>query len=814
MKRRFGLASILFYAATALVIITSAVSFISSLSWIDKPFPGFLIFKYPYGGSFSSKAWPSMKAGLKFMDRIVAADDQPIREGADVLAVVKEKKLGSQIHYTLERSGQIRKVAIPITQFSLIDWALIFLIPFVGGLLLFALGFIVFLLKPYTSTSWVFFLFCLFSSLYMITGFDIQATYIFYYLHTLVIPFIPATLVHLGLIFPLRKVSLFRYPSFEYLIYLPAFILALAYQLYFFTFLRFDPAPIWVPDIPHIVAVSRIFTLSSVPAMIALASHSVLRASSNIIKQRAKMILLGVTFAFLPTGLIMLLVLFFKINFPWNFLVFFVLIFPGAIAYSIVKHNLFDFDTIIRQSFGYVLVTGGISGIYALLLYIFNVAFGRFDIAESPVFPLLFILAVVFLFNPMRNQAQKLIDRIFFRLEYDYHEIIRKISETMRALLNLEQIGKCIMDTALGEMFISSGRILLFNPEKQMYECLIGVAREKDPAKEGVTISHAAIDEPMPADDPLVKKIAERKREVTLYDIQEDPLFDRVKESCISSFQSLGASLIVPLIYEGNLTGLISLGEKKSGKYYCREDINVLKTLANQGAVAIENAKLAEQMKNEEKVRGNLARYLSPQIVDQIIRNNVQVNLGGDKKVVTVLFSDIRSFTRISETLPPDQLVQLLNEYFTEMAKIIFQNQGSLDKYIGDAIVAVFGSLISINNPARTATQAAVQMMKSLSIVNQRWTAQYGFPINIGIGVNTGEVFLGNIGSPERMEFTVIGDTVNIASRLSGAARPGQILITKETLAHLGSDIPHQALPPIEVKGKTGKLDIFEVVYS
>jgi adenylate cyclase len=219
-------------------------------------------------------------------------------------------------------------------------------------------------------------------------------------------------------------------------------------------------------------------------------------------------------------------------------------------------------------------------------------------------------------------------------------------------------------------------------------------------------------------------------------------------------------------------------------------------------------------MKSEELVRANLARYLSPQIVDQVIKKDVQVNLGGDKKVVTVLFSDIRHFTQIAETLPPDQMVRLLNEYFTEMARIIFENQGSLDKYIGDAIVAVFGSLIALENPARTAVQAAMQMMKALATANERWTAQYGFAINIGIGINTGEVFLGNIGSPERMEFTVIGDTVNIASRFSGVARPGQILVTRETLKCLESDINYRELPPAEVKGKTGKLEVFEMIYS
>ena len=428
---------------------------------------------------------------------------------------------------------------------------------------------------------------------------------------------------------------------------------------------------------------------------------------------------------------------------------------------------------------------------------IFNYVFGSFELTESRIFTLLFILAVVFFFNPVRDRVQKFIDRVFYRLEYDYQETVGKISEALRSLLSLDEIEKRIMENSAGIMFIESGSVLLLNSKEQVYEAL----------------NHPSSTLKIPADDPLIQKISFRKKEVTLYDIQEDPFYVNVREPCRRVFKFLEAVLIVPMIYEENLIGLISLGEKKSGKFYRREDIKLLKILANQGAVAVKNAKLADQMKSEETVRANLARYLSPQIVDQVIKKDVQVNLGGDKKVVTVLFSDIRDFTRISETLPPDQLVQMLNEYFTEMAGIIFENQGSLDKYIGDAIVAVFGSLIALENPARAAVQAAIQMMKRLETANERWTAQYGFPINIGIGINTGEVFLGNIGSPERMEFTVIGDTVNIASRFSGVAAPGQILITKEALQHLGTDIQYEKLPPIEVKGKSGKLEVFSIPY-
>lgn len=371
----------------------------------------------------------------------------------------------------------------------------------------------------------------------------------------------------------------------------------------------------------------------------------------------------------------------------------------------------------------------------------------------------------------------------------------------MRSLLNLDQIKKRIIDLASGVMFIDSVSIMLLNPEQKIYEGFSG----------GNASSLSTFK--FPENNPLFHKMADEKKEVTVYDIQEDPSFDKDREAYKKVFDQLGATLIVPLIYEDRLTGLISLGNKKTGNFYRREDINLLKTMANQGAVAIENSRLADQMKSEEAVRTNLARYLSPQIVDQVIKKKVEVNLGGDRRVVTVLFSDIRNFTRISESLPPDKLVQLLNEYFTEMAKIIFENQGSLDKYIGDAIVAVFGSLIPLENSSEIAVQAAIEMMKRISSLKEKWVNQYGVEMGMGIGINTGEVFLGNVGSPERMEFTVLGDNVNIASRFSGAAREGQIFITKETLANLGPDIKYVELPPIEVKGKAVKLEVFKILY-
>jgi adenylate cyclase len=482
----------------------------------------------------------------------------------------------------------------------------------------------------------------------------------------------------------------------------------------------------------------------------------------------------------------------------------FVFFFPAAIAYSIVRHNLFDADALIKRSIGYAVVTIVLVGTYSLTSLGLNFFFGHYRIAQSRAFPILFTLAFILIFNPLRNHVQAAVDRIFFRKEYDAKQIVDQIGSAMTSLMDLPQILNRLIRTFSQDMFINNSAVLLLDPDTSFYQVRLSGGDNQ----EGIGKVSFGRQEALP------QIIEKEKKEITKYDVLEDPKYRELCLDCSQNFSTLCASLIVPMVLRDEVIGFLSLGEKKSGKYYNREDIDLLKTLAGQSAVAIENARLADQMKNEEAVRANLARYLSPQIVDQIIKNNVQVNLGGDRKEVTVLFSDIRNFTSISESLSPEQLVAFLNDYFTEMARIIFDHQGSLDKYIGDAIVAVFGSLIPLENSAEAAVQASVEMMRGMVQLNEKWRSQYGFTMEMGIGINTGDVFLGNIGSPERMEFTVIGDTVNTASRFSGLARGRQILVTRTTRDLLGNQRPVIPLPSTRVKGKATEVEVFEIIYE
>jgi len=795
---------LVFFLTIAAVLTATVLSTASAVKWINRPFSGFLLNSRMYLGNTGQYHWTGAVAGLKFPDRILSANGRPIRSMKDLNEVVGNAKIGEAITYTVLRNGREVQVVVPTMAFSLLDYLFIVQSFLVIGFVYLLLAVVVFLLKPGTSVSWAYFWVGTVLSVYSITNFENMATHgILGKTYLLSNAFLFAPAVHLSMLFPEEKRFVRKWPWLKYVPYFLAVVLAG-----------------WFASTYPSLKFSRLFQLSNILALLGAltflvsAMHSYFRSSSVIARQRAKVVLLGAALAFpLPAMFVVAGGVFGNrlgsLVLLHNYMMFPVLIFPMSIAYAISRHNLFDVDVFIKRTVGYAIMTAVVGAGY------FGLQVGLESLVLTPVFgeaahkitPALFAFLVVFLFNPLNRRIQNAVDRMFFRKKFDYKATVTAVSDALSSVLNLDEIVRKIVQTVRSDMFIDRSGLVLAGaqggslPAYFVGDDLSGVSEE-------------ILSDALPASDPLVELVRKKKKLITKYDVAEDPHFADVRETCGRRFEELGASLAVPLVYQGEVKAVLAVGHKKSGHFFTSEDIELLQTLASHGAVAIESANLAEQMKKEEAVRTNLSRYLSPQIVDRIVQNNVQVNLGGDRKVVTVLFSDIRNFTTITESRPPDQLIQILNEYFTSMAETIFEQQGSLDKYIGDAIVAVFGSLIPLENPARKAVAAAVAMMNRLPDLNRRWEERFGFSMNIGIGVNTGEVFLGNIGSPERMEFTVIGDAVNVASRFSGLAKPGQILVTKETLAHLGADFMVREHPPAEVKGKSGKLEVFEIVYT
>jgi adenylate cyclase len=214
------------------------------------------------------------------------------------------------------------------------------------------------------------------------------------------------------------------------------------------------------------------------------------------------------------------------------------------------------------------------------------------------------------------------------------------------------------------------------------------------------------------------------------------------------------------------------------------------------------------------RTRGTLERYVSPQLVGYVMDHIGQFDFRGEKKKLTIMFTDVRSFTTLTEKSDPIALLAQLNEYLEAMTDIIFRYDGIVDKFIGDGIMAHWGAFTPDRPNAQLAARAALDMMTTLADLNNRWRAAGKPPLDIGVGLNTAEVIFGNVGTGKKVDFTAIGDGVNLASRLEGANKEYKthIIISDTTRDELGASADVRPLGSIVVKGKTVGVEIFELL--
>jgi len=271
----------------------------------------------------------------------------------------------------------------------------------------------------------------------------------------------------------------------------------------------------------------------------------------------------------------------------------------------------------------------------------------------------------------------------------------------------------------------------------------------------------------------------------------------------------------VPLIHRDNAIGVITLDSRMPG-FYDEDDARVATIFANQAAIAIENAQLYAKVKEEEKIRDRLQRFFSPNVVGRIMADEKTVSLGGENRTATILFSDIRGYTSLTERLHALTSVEILNDFLSSMSDEVFKQEGTLDKYIGDCVMAIFGAPVTHEDDALRAIKAALGMKQRVGQLKDQWHDKLDVSMRelfeIGIGIHTGEVIAGNIGSITRMEYTVVGTAVNLASRLESVAKPGQIIISRSTYACTREFIETRKLPPVELKNISRPVEIYEVL--
>jgi adenylate cyclase len=281
---------------------------------------------------------------------------------------------------------------------------------------------------------------------------------------------------------------------------------------------------------------------------------------------------------------------------------------------------------------------------------------------------------------------------------------------------------------------------------------------------------------PRPVPRGIAHGVAERQVALLTNDAANDVRI--AGESVLQ--QAVRSAMAAPLVGDTrSVLGVIYVDHLRDGVGFTDDDLALLVAFAGIAAAAVERELSEEALQQATRVRENFERYFTPQLAERIAATTTRMQPGGTRQRVVVLFSDIRGFTAIAESLPPTQMANQLNEYFGAMVDVVFQHGGALDKFIGDALMAYWGAPEQREDDAERAVAAALDMQGALHQLNTRWRAAGRPELHVGIGIHQGDAFVGNIGSPRRLEFTLIGDTVNVASRLCGLALADELLVSE-----------------------------------
>ncbi len=391
------------------------------------------------------------------------------------------------------------------------------------------------------------------------------------------------------------------------------------------------------------------------------------------------------------------------------------------------------------------------------------------------------------------------------RRKADVLSLIYEMSKTLGSVFDIEQIFDKATDIIL-RVTPADRVVALLRDDKAKDGDEIGLRpvamRLRDdysaPLYKGMTIGRT------------ITRLVMRDRVALLsQDAAADAQFSKVDSIVL---QGVRSTMCAPLVAESAVHGAIYADRLDPFAVFTRDDLELLSAIASQAAIAVENVRSHRRLAQEEVARANYSRFMPPYVVQQMLEHPESFALGGANQTVTVLFADVRGFTSLAENSPPEQVVQLLNHYFSEVSEIIFAHRGTLDKYLGDGLMALFGAPTTTPNDAANAVAAAVAMQRRMPKVNEAFRAR-GLPeISIGIGLHTGVATVGYIGSERRTEYTAIGDTVNLAARLESNARGGQILVSGPTaLAIPRAQFTTRRQSPLTVKNRTQPVNVFEV---
>jgi len=388
-------------------------------------------------------------------------------------------------------------------------------------------------------------------------------------------------------------------------------------------------------------------------------------------------------------------------------------------------------------------------------------------------------------------------------------EALRKKAETLSRLYELNRLLASVF--SLDDIFEKVSELLFRLTPAERFVVLLGEESEIDSLSNILVRTRpgtAESERDMPISRTVVKRVVAEKLSLLSLDALHD---ERLLSAESIVAQRIASIMCAPLLQRGNLLGVIYTDSRRLSRIFNEDDLELLNALCAQASIALDNARTHEKLLREAVARATYARFMPQHVVDEILAHPDTLTLGGSNRQIAVLFSDIRGFTSLSEKLLPETVVQILNDYFSEMTPILFEHQGLLDKYMGDNVMALFGVPYESQDAAVNAVKTAIAMQKRLKELSGPLKEKAKAEICVGIGINFGTGTVGYIGSKERTDYTAVGDVVNLAARLEKQAKAGQIIISESVRQALGDDFDVSPVGIISVKGRAEAVKVYEV---
>lgn len=561
-----------FIGLGSLAMTLSLMSVLASLAFVGKTFPGFLVWDNLVVVSLGRPDWTGVRAGLPFRPRVVAIDGVPIASSAALLATVRASPAGTLHEYVLESQGERETHTIASMLFTGRDYLLTMGVYAFNGAAFLLSGLAVFYLKPESRQSRALLTFGMVWGLTLLLCPDLFTASRLGRLYFVLQGMFPAAALHQALVFPEPRWPVKRSTRPLVWLYLCGFTAGVAEV---FAFWR---------NTSLLLAIDNGIWLAVVPAgLLAMGTLAVsaFRAASPLARRRARVVLAGSAMAFLvPIALLFVMFLFEEsVSASWLALTGFA--FPLSIGYAVARHDLFEADRFVRLSLEYTVLTAIVTLMYGGIVFAADRMAAGLAIRHNPAFPVVFALAGLATVVPLRARVQGAVDRLFYRERVDYKTTVARASERLTTLLERDAIVEHVVTTLRDVLFLESSSVWERNPDDDD----VLVRRGPPPA---------AGPQQLRLDAPWLREFLRRGRPLSRDEIEESPRFRTVRSEASRLFMALDATLLVPFTREGEPSGMLAVGQKASGGPLSADDVDVLRTIANQVAVSLATAAAVE----------------------------------------------------------------------------------------------------------------------------------------------------------------------------------------------------------------------------